>query len=48
MPENRQGVNTHDALIQTNHARLRPILMTTFDDFQDDLPIAKKSEQELR
>ena len=34
------GVNTHDALIQTNHARLRPILMTTIAMIFGMLPIA--------
>jgi HAE1 family hydrophobic/amphiphilic exporter-1 len=34
------GVNTHDALIQANHARLRPILMTTIAMIFGMLPIA--------
>ena len=34
------GANTHDALIQANHARLRPILMTTIAMIFGMLPIA--------
>ncbi|WP_313503048.1 efflux RND transporter permease subunit [Kaistella carnis] len=34
------GENTHDALIQANHARLRPILMTTIAMIFGMLPIA--------
>lgn len=34
------GVSTHDALIQANHARLRPILMTTIAMIFGMLPIA--------
>ncbi|MGC4127957.1 MAG: efflux RND transporter permease subunit [Bergeyella sp.] len=34
------GANTHDALIQANHARLRPILMTTIAMIIGMLPIA--------
>ena len=34
------GANTHDALIQANHARLRPILMTTISMIFGMLPIA--------
>ena len=34
------GVITHDALIQANHARLRPILMTTIAMIFGMLPIA--------
>ena len=40
MPEKAAGVNTHDALIQANHARLRPILMTTIAMIFGMLPIA--------
>ena len=35
-----EGENTHDALIQANHARLRPILMTTIAMVFGMLPIA--------
>jgi len=34
------GANTHDALIQANHARLRPILMTTIAMIFGMIPIA--------
>ncbi|UTX49764.1 efflux RND transporter permease subunit [Chryseobacterium sp. MA9] len=34
------GANTHDALVQANHARLRPILMTTIAMIFGMLPIA--------
>ena len=34
------GANTHDALIQANHARLRPILMTTIAMVFGMIPIA--------
>ncbi|WP_449387232.1 efflux RND transporter permease subunit [Chryseobacterium lineare] len=34
------GSNTHDALIQANHARLRPILMTTIAMIFGMIPIA--------
>ena len=34
------GANTHDALVQANHARLRPILMTTIAMIIGMLPIA--------
>lgn len=34
------GATTHDALIQANHARLRPILMTTIAMIFGMLPIA--------
>lgn len=34
------GENTHDALIQANHARIRPILMTTIAMIFGMLPIA--------
>lgn len=34
------GENTHDALIQANHARLRPILMTTIAMIFGMIPIA--------
>lgn len=34
------GANTHDALIQANHARLRPILMTTISMIFGMIPIA--------
>lgn len=34
------GENTHDALIQANHARLRPILMTTIAMIIGMIPIA--------
>ena len=34
------GSNTHDALVQANHARLRPILMTTIAMIFGMLPIA--------
>ena len=34
------GASTHDALIQANHARLRPILMTTIAMIFGMLPIA--------
>ena len=34
------GLSTHDALIQANHARLRPILMTTIAMIFGMLPIA--------
>lgn len=37
------GSNTHDALIQANHARLRPILMTTIAMIFGMLPIALAS-----
>lgn len=37
------GANTHDALIQANHARLRPILMTTIAMIFGMLPIALAS-----
>lgn len=35
-----EGETTHDALVQANHARLRPILMTTFAMVFGMLPIA--------
>src|SRR5690606_19773712 len=35
-----EGESTHDALVQANHARLRPILMTTFAMVFGMLPIA--------
>lgn len=35
-----EGENTHDALVQANHARLRPILMTTIAMVFGMLPIA--------
>ncbi len=35
-----EGLNTHDALIEANHARLRPILMTTIAMIFGMLPIA--------
>jgi hydrophobic/amphiphilic exporter-1 (mainly G- bacteria), HAE1 family len=35
-----EGANTHDAIIQANHARLRPILMTTIAMIFGMLPIA--------
>ncbi|MDQ0594008.1 hydrophobe/amphiphile efflux-1 (HAE1) family protein [Chryseobacterium ginsenosidimutans] len=34
------GANTHDALVQANHARLRPILMTTIAMIFGMIPIA--------
>ena len=37
------GSNTHDALVQANHARLRPILMTTIAMIFGMLPIALAS-----
>lgn len=37
------GANTHDALVQANHARLRPILMTTIAMIFGMLPIALAS-----
>ena len=37
------GENTHDALIQANHARLRPILMTTIAMIFGMIPIATAS-----
>ncbi|MBK1896940.1 efflux RND transporter permease subunit [Chryseobacterium paridis] len=37
------GFNTHDALVQANHARLRPILMTTIAMIFGMLPIALAS-----
>ncbi|MGU3375557.1 efflux RND transporter permease subunit [Chryseobacterium sp. M5A1_1a] len=37
------GASTHDALIQANHARLRPILMTTIAMIFGMLPIALAS-----
>lgn len=36
----KEGESTHDALVQANHARLRPILMTTFAMVFGMLPIA--------
>ncbi|MCW3161768.1 efflux RND transporter permease subunit [Chryseobacterium oryctis] len=38
-----EGANTHDALIQANHARLRPILMTTIAMIFGMIPIALAS-----
>lgn len=38
-----EGESTHDALVQANHARLRPILMTTFAMVFGMLPIALAS-----
>src|SRR5205823_12025855 len=35
-----QGMERHEALIQANHVRLRPILMTTISIFAGMLPIA--------
>ena len=37
------GANTHDALVQANHARLRPILMTTIAMVFGMIPIAMAS-----
>lgn len=36
----QEGESTHDALVQANHARLRPILMTTFAMVFGMIPIA--------
>src|SRR5690606_21248830 len=38
-----EGVSTYNALIQANHARLRPILMTTIAMVMGMLPIALAS-----
>ena len=38
-----EGATTHDALIQANHARLRPILMTTIAMIFGMIPIATAS-----
>src|SRR5699024_2437261 len=39
----KEGINTNEALIQANHARLRPILMTTVAMIFGMIPIATQT-----